>query len=354
MIARKFAELLLAALIGLAAAPADAAEKPKFLFIGDMPYYDKFMKDEMKLRQFPRLKDVIAPEIVKPKYGFSFLVHYGDFKGKGVPCSEEVFRDAYKKINGLLAGSGPVFYTPGDNDWTDCDTPNDLNPKRKMVKAYSELSRLDLLRQIFFIEKPIELPEKWQYQRQPGYPENARWRSDNVQFATLHIVGTNNGRIKIKLDDEAFARARVDARDQANLDWLEIVFAQARTENNTADAVIITIQADITKPEGKGACTDGNPGYCHAFDEFIAALISHAGSFKKPVLLVHGDERPYCLDKKFGGKSALNLWRLNAGGDYWYPLDATVVTFNVGDAADPFSANGLVDKTKEPEVGCAD
>ncbi len=333
------ASLLLATQFWLAASEsARAQEGPKFLFIGDMPYYND-RENPVSESQFVWFEEIIAPEIRKS--GFKFLIHYGDFKSRGIPCSEKVFRDNYNEITTLLPGK-PVFYTPGDNDWTDCDNPDDINPKRESVKAYSELSRLDLLRQIFFIENPLKLSTEWRYERQPRYPENARWRSDDVQFATLHIVGTNNGRIKIKLDDEVFARARVDARDQANLDWLEVVFAQARTEINTADAVIITIQADITKPEGKGACTDGNPGYCHAFDEFIAALISHAGSFKKPVLLVHGDEFPYCLDKKFGGKPAPRLWRLNAGGDFNPPLDATVVTFDSDNEDAPFSVGGLI------------
>jgi hypothetical protein len=335
----KLAFLFLAAMAWLASTvPASAQEHRRFLFIGDMPYYNGRV-NPITDDQFVWFEDIVAPKIRKS--GFEFLVHYGDFKSRGIPCSENVFRDNYSRITGLLPGK-PVFYTPGDNDWTDCDDPNDENPKREMVKAYSELSRLDLLRQIFFIEKPLKFSKEWQYERQPKYPENALWRAAKVQLATVHLVGTNNGRIDILMDDENKALARVEARDQANRDWLNLVFDRASAPGNRADAVIITTQADVTEPEGSGACTDTNPKNCDAFVGFISALISHAADFNKPVLLIHGDKFPYCLDKKFGGKLASKLWRLNAGGDFKTVLDATVVTFDAKNDGTPFSVNGLV------------
>ena len=50
--------------------------------------------------------------------------------------------------------------------------------------------------------------------RQDGYPENARWVDDGVTYVTLHVVGTNNGRAQILLDDVDFALAQVSARLQ--------------------------------------------------------------------------------------------------------------------------------------------
>ena len=326
-----------------AALPANAQDDQRFLFIGDLPYSDK---------QNDRLMNVIAPAIRNG--GFPFLVHYGDFKGGGVPCSEAAIRNAYQQITGLLTDGSrtssphPVFYTPGDNEWTDCDRRFSNNTEGE---SESELGQLDLLRRIFFLDKPLKLPDAWQYERQPLYPENALWRSGKVQFATVHLVGTNNGRVEILMDDVAMALALVEARDQANRQWLNKVFEMASAFRNSAEAVIFTTQADVTEPDESAPCTPINRMNCDAFAAFRAQLIKHAGSFKRPVLLVHGDTSPYCLDKGFGGAAAPNLWRLNAGGDYHQPLDATVVTYHSRGTDGPFSARGLVEG-ETPSTKC--
>ena len=118
-----------------------------------------------------------------------------------------------------------------------------------------------------------------------------------------------------------------------------------------SDPVIIAAQADVTNPNETAPCTPANPMYCDAFAGFRAQLTKHAAEFDKPVLMVHGDTGAYCLDTGFGGAIAPNLWRLNAGGDYHQPLDATVVTFHPGEAGTPFSARGLI-AGEEPAAGC--
>jgi hypothetical protein len=55
-----------------------------------------------------------------------FSVHDGDFKaGNGTAgsvtpttCSDDMYRQALGFLNALKA---PAMFTPGDNDWTDCD-----------------------------------------------------------------------------------------------------------------------------------------------------------------------------------------------------------------------------------------
>ena len=108
-----------------------------------------------------------------------------------------------------------------------------------------------------------------------------------------------------------------------------MIFWKASAFRNPADAVIITTQADVTNPDEYAPCTPTNRMNCDAFADFRSQLIKHAAAFKGPVLLIHGDTGPYCLDKTFGGSEAPNIWRLNAGGDYHQPLDATVVTYRL-------------------------
>jgi hypothetical protein len=336
-----FTATVLASLVSFGPS-VQAQNQNSYLFLGDWPY---------NASQGERLESVIGPAIKAG--GFPFVVHYGDLKSGGSACGKDLIEDAYKRITNLWTewgakGPPPVFYTPGDNEWTDCD-----RPLKKGVKGEpkSELKRLALLRRIFFLDKPLILSKAWKYKRQPLYPENALWRSGSVQFGTVHLVGTNNGRIEILKDDVDMALAQVDARDEANRVWLKRIFSKARSFKSPASAVIIATQADVTNPDERAPCTPFNRMSCDAYAGFRAQLIKHAAAFKKPVLLVHGDTNPYCLDEKYGGAAASNLWRLNAGGDYHQPIDATVVTFRPGDAKTPFSVNGLVEG-EQPAAGC--
>lgn len=333
----KFAALtscFVALLMFTISSEAAATETQRFLFIGDLPY---------STEQRDRLSDVIIPAIRVDD--FPFLVHYGDLKSGSVPCTETLITESYTQLMGIWSKTAEtnqlptVFYTPGDNEWTDCD--------RRFIGdetggPMSELKALDVLRRIFFSE-PIQVPSTWNYERQSLYPENAIWRYGRIEFATVHMVGTNNGRLEILMDDVGVALAHVDARDEANRAWLNRIFARASHFRNPADAVIITTQADVTDPDEFAPCTPSNQMNCDAYSGFRVQLAKHAASFKRPVLLVHGDTGPYCIDRELGTDKAPNLWRLNAGGDYHRPLDATVVTFHAGEPEAPFSAQGLVD-----------
>jgi hypothetical protein len=297
----------------------------RFIAIGDTPY----SADEER-----RLKQEVAGAI--KAYAPPFVVHYGDLKGGTENCSEDLLVARRDFFYGLLPNR--VFYTPGDNEWTDCD--------RSFLEApVSELDSLDLLRRVFF-SSPIDLPKNWQYARQANFPENARWMQDGIFFMTVHLVSTNNGRMEIRLDDIELALALVEARDQANRVWLKESFATALKAD--AKAMVIVTQADVTSPDAEGPCTAVNRMHCDAFQNFRENLKRNARKFAKrgearrPVLLLHGDTNPFCMDKTFGGSQAPNLWRLNAWGDFKSPADATLVTVQPGNPPQPFTAETLL------------
>jgi hypothetical protein len=322
--------LLLAA--GLTASSASAQQQQaadcamKFITIGDTPYSEQ---------ENQRLHEEIAPAIKAADP--PFVVHYGDIKGGGEVCTKELITERRDDIFGLLPGR--VFYTPGDNEWTDCD-------RDFLQQPVSELASLDLLRQLFFAQ-PMNLPKSWQYARQPNFPENARWMQDGVFFVTVHLVSTNNGRQEILQDDIEAALALVEARDQADRVWLKESFIAALKAD--AKAMVIVTQADVTAPDAGGPCTSTNRMNCDAFLSFRDNLRLYARNFAKrgdearrPVLLVHGDTNPYCMDRNFGGPQAPNLWRLNAWGDYQTPADATVITVQPDNLQQPFAAETLL------------
>lgn len=303
-----------------------------FAVLGDMPY---------NAAQEITATKVLAPILADS--GLPFLIHLGDFKAGNESCTDDLFAKRHDEIYGLLPGR--VFYTPGDNEWTDCDRDGLASPR-------PEVERLDRLRAIFY-PAPLSVPGAWAVAAQDGYPENAIWTVDEVVFATIHVVGTNNGRNKIRAIDAdgkplsgsqaqayvAQALGRVAARDAANASWLETTFARA-TEIG-ARAVVIATQADITDSGFYARCEERTQADCDGFHDLRAKLAKRAGQFGKPVLLIHGDTHAYCLDKKFGRITAPNLWRLNALGDFT-DVDATLVTVGGPGADQAFAVNRLM------------
>jgi len=317
---------------------APGANSFSFIVIGDTPYGDA---DEAMLAEaLPIIREGAYP----------FIIHVGDFKGGGAPCTDAL-EERMENLIAALAPS-PVFYTPGDNDWTDCDRFDDPETGAKT----SDLDRLAGLRDRFF-SAPLAANEALAARRQEAQPENAAWVHGGVHFATLHVVGTNNGRDWVAGDPLARAAAATDARDTANLAWLRDNFAAAKADG--AHAVVIAMQADMTDIAGKPedvmcedvAANDKHP--CDGFTDLRAAIRDEALDFGGPVLLIHGDTAPFTLGQSFAGEEAANLWRLNAAGDAgigrtgqpYGTRDVALVTIDPS-AEEPFSAQGLLtDKT---------
>jgi len=301
----------------------------KIVVLGDMPYG----KDQVRSLEF------IGSKIRKA--GFPFVIHYGDFKGGGAKCDDSLLTKRRDVLANLVKGG--LFYTPGDNDWTDCDRPQ--------AGGYDELKRLDKIRSLFFSHN---MPSKaeWMVARQnPDYPENARWTLGNLQFVTLHIVGSDNGRQEIlKTDPPAKALNAVDARDEANLKWLDAAFDQAGKDNR--DGLIIAAHADpadlINRKYRNRPCSKTERTACNPYLPFLQRLTKRANLFDKPVLFVHGSTNNFCLDQTYGGWKAAKLWRLNGPGDF-VTIDAAVIRFDPH-ARKPFQIQGIL--TEDPVPPC--
>lgn len=310
---RKSRPAVAAMIAALLTLPVQAVE---FIALGDLPYSDE---------QAVTLSDRIAPAIRAANV--PFVVHYGDFKSGGAPCTDEILTAGRDEIRAIH--DAPIFFTPGDNDWTDCDRAATGGPS-------SELGRLDRLRRVFF-DDALATPADWNVRRQALYPEHAIWTVDDVVFATTHVVGTNNGRDEILEDDIDNALAHVEAREQAVRAWL----TDAAIATLRAKALVVVGHADVTTPFGAGSCDASNRMRCDAFADFRALLKRAAEIHGKPMLYVHGDTSPFCVEASFNG--AGNLWRLNGPGDYTV-IDAVKV--RVTPEADvPFLFESVVAKT---------
>lgn len=331
---------VVAALLVAGACAAEPGENPPsasgahtFVVIGDTPYSPD---DEKMLAEALPIIHAAKPP---------FIIHVGDYKGGRAPCAAD-HDDRFAALIEALKPV-PVFYTPGDNEWTDCD--RNIDPSTG--KNWSDLARLQIIRARFFASPPVNA-NPLGYQSQMAQIENATWRHRDVRFATVHVVATANGRDWVAGDPLATAKAAVEAREAANAMWLDTIFLMAKDEN--AGAIVVAMQADPTDVDDASsdhACDDvfDHDATCDAFATLRAQIRDLAVAFEKPVLLIHGDTPPFTLNQAFSGEEAANLWRLNAAGDVgggvtgnFYGLrDVTLVTIDATGPA-PFAAKGLL------------
>jgi hypothetical protein len=230
----------------------------------------------------------------------AFTAHDGDLKAGGSRCDDQVYLDSLAYFEALEA---PVVFTPGDNDWTDCDRP--------AAGGFNSLERLDYERRLFFSTE-YTLGQRRLRQRVQSEPwclgvagptrcvENRRWDIGGVTYATLNVQGSCNN-----LCDTAPDAAEFDARNHANIAWLEETFAHAMARRSAAVMLISQgnpgwDQSDPTRAPLRDprtlAQTDGQPD---GFATYLSALRAAVVAFRKPVAYVHGDSHYFRVDKPF-------------------------------------------------------
>src|ERR1043166_9028942 len=140
----------------------------------------------------------------------------------------------------LNALKAPAVFTPGDNDWTDCDRPAN--------GGFSSLERLDYERKVLF-SSPWTLGQHRMRQQVQTAPlclgvsgsvpcvENRRWTLGGLTYATLNVQGSCNN-----LCDTAPDPGEWNARDEANIVWLHETFSEATARRSAA--VMLIAQAN--------------------------------------------------------------------------------------------------------------
>lgn len=249
-----------------------------------------------------------------------FTVHDGDLKqGSGSLCDDNLYYQAIGFFDALRA---PAVFTPGDNDWTDCDRPSN--------GGFDALERLDRERAIFF-STPFSLGQHRLRQEVQTAPlclglngpvpcvENRRWTVGGVTYATLNVQGSCNN-----LCDTAPNAAEWAARNAANIQWLRETFAAAKARRSAA--VMLISQAnpgwDLTDPTRAPlrdprtlAQTDGAPD---GFRDYLLALRDEVVAFRRPVAYVHGDSHYHRIDKPLldaAGRRLENFTRVETSGN---------------------------------------
>lgn len=272
-----------------------SAQTKKFEFIafGDMPY--RLPAD------YGRFENLIK-QVNQEKPAFS--VHVGDFKSGSTLCSDEYF---HKIHNYFETFSQPLIYTPGDNEWTDCN--------REAAGRYNPIERLSALRKLFFSnsqsfgKKKLGLNSQAENPVFSDYVENLSWEYGGIQFATIHLVGSNNN-FKIGGDNTEFME-----REKANLAWIEEIYRKAADKKG----LVFFTQADMFYG---GKIAPVFRGICDKLSELSI-------KYGKPVLWINGDSHRFIVDKPLLNpdkrSTILNFTRVQVFGD----ADMASVRINV-------------------------
>jgi hypothetical protein len=157
-----------------------------------------------------------------------------------------------------------------------------------------------------------------------------RWTYGPVVFVGLNVQGSNDNYPHAGVDDEtrdateiARQRAEHDAREAANVHWLDESFAYAKRIK--ARGVLIVWQAD---PDFNNEYKLPSTDYYDGYDQIVPALRAGAIAFSGQVALIHGDSHYFKLDKPFSsasGKVLANFTRVETFGatnNHW--VSATV------------------------------
>jgi hypothetical protein len=261
-----------------------SAQSKKFEFItfGDMPYHlpADYSRFEALIKQVNHEKP-------------AFTVHVGDFKSGSTPCSDEYFIKMYGYFETF---SGPLIYTPGDNEWTDCN--------RESAGGYLPQERLAMIRKMFFNKEQsfgkrnIALTSQGENREFSVFVENLSWEYGGIQFGTVHLVGSNNN--FRGTDNTEFIE-----REKANLAWLDELFKKASDKKG----LVMFGQADMFSSRVVSP----------AFQKILDKLSHLSRQYGKPVLWVNGDSHRFIVDKPLLNpdqrSTILNFTRVQVFGD---------------------------------------
>jgi hypothetical protein len=296
---------------------------------GDLPYSDVQAQTGV-------------PNLIADMNGsdLEFSVHDGDLKaGNGTPgsvtpttCVDALYTQGLGYLDSL---DRPAMFTPGDNDWTDCD--------RTSNGGFNDVERLTHERRVFFgtnhslgrhtIRQEVQSSPNclgWDYGTSSTVPapcvENRRWTFKKVTYATVNIQGTCNNRCSSGAGDPAGDEAEYQARNPADLQWLQDTFYEANADGSVA--VMIVGQADpgfddsdATRAPTRNPRTlaedDANAAH-DGFVSFLTKLRDLTIAFGKPVVYVHGDSHYFRVDKPLqdsSGRRVENFTRVETFGD---------------------------------------
>lgn len=328
---------------GIAVAEKDKGNDKNFEYAiglwGDFPYSD--VQAQVGV---PNLIDDMNDADIK------FSVQDGDLKAGSATansqtpttCADPLYVQALGFFNSLKK---PAFFTPGDNDWTDCD--------RLSNGPFDSLERLTHERTVFFSgtyadrsfgqeQMKAEVQTAPLCQGAPSSPgdprplvgciENRLWTFQKVTYVTLNVQGTCNNLCKSgSTADPSVGDANGDpdeyqARNAADMAWLQEAFDEADAKKSAG--LMIIWQADpgfdtsgyqgTPKRDPLSLMQTDVPANQDGYHDILVELRNLTIGFEKPVVLVHGDSHYFRVDKPLvnaQGRRLENFTRVETFGD---------------------------------------
>ncbi len=245
------------------------------------------------------------------------VIHLGDTKSGSTECSDEYndfIADVFDRFD------DPLYYTPGDNEWTDCHRANN--------GAYVPTERLDAIRETYFSAPGKSLSGRGRRvltQKSQGYPENQVWHQHDVEISLIHLVGSNNGALPwfdgTDIDPVTgeslteIREAEVAERTDAAITWMHRTFDRA--EKRGRSGIMFVWHGDLWAVFEN---SDPNSRLDNT-DEFVQQFSQRAAAYGKPVLIVNGDTHDYYSWKPLSDSDTHPL----AEFYLWRPLDLRTV-----------------------------
>jgi hypothetical protein len=288
--------VLVPALVAAALAACAPTGDPSFEFalVGDNPYPPEHV---------PRFEALI--EDVNRHRALRWVIHVGDIQS-GQQCTDELFQSRFDLYQRFAAA---FVYTPGDNDWFDCEEED--------RGGYDEYERLRYLRGLFFPDpsrttggRPLAVRSQSTVAGYEAFVENAMWTHRGVMFSTVHLVA-----ITRPPTDQPAAERRMDAA----LAWIAETFAIARDSGSVG--VFIAMQADPWFVSGLPGLIRGLCERCleprGGLDRLYPVLVEESLAYGRPVVLAVGDSHVFRVDKplyRTDGRLVENFTRIEAFG----------------------------------------
>lgn len=289
---------------GMPAPGPGSPQSFRVAILGDMPYHRPGAAGaDSLMAAYHAVLDTIAAEPV------AFVVHVGDITGP--TCSDSLYR---QRLSEFSAMPHPMFYTFGDNEWTDCARD-----------GFDPLERLSKLREIFTSgstslgQRTMALERQSSDPRFAAYRENGRWRVGDFLFVTLHVVGSNNNRGRDAEPSDEFTR-----RMAANVEWLREAFASASREGREGIAIFMQANPTLTPP----------PPAIGGFTELLSELDRLVKGFDGHVALIHGDTHTFRVDQTMRDAQGRIMTNVTRAETYGNPsFHAMIMSVHPGSAS---------------------
>jgi hypothetical protein len=261
-----------------------------------------------------------------------FVVHVGDIHSGKQWCTLDYDQTIYKLWTGYQR---PLVYTPGDNEWTDCNKSGEgggtYNKVTKQIDYVVDgqgnpvdyasgdpMANLALIRSLFFADpghalgaaRKLVLSQAQAFD--PAHPsdgqfvENVMWEQSNVLFVTLNLPGGSNNDQDVWYMAPTLSGPQLQEileRTDADLRWLDAAFARAKQD--AVVGVVIIIQADMWDvADNLGAAHQAGFEGVFGFNnnvydpnrDIVGSMAKHVNTFDGTVLLFTGDSHLFRSD----------------------------------------------------------